>query len=168
MQYKSETRDSLSYNKMNNSETLVRIESMAAENAVVIFSMSTCSMCHAMKRLFRGMGVSPAVHELDLHPYGVDIHRALLRLLGCSSPTSPGALPVVFIGRKMIGSMERVMGFTYQRLTRPSSQRCWCSLALTPCPQFTFSVFFSFSLLVTFLVSKNTKDEVNLSVELET
>ncbi|KAF3505101.1 hypothetical protein Bca4012_046262 [Brassica carinata] len=117
MQYKSETRDSLSYSKVNNmavfpSETFVRIESMAAENAVVIFSVSTCSMCHAMKRLFRGMGVSPAVHELDLHPYGVDVHRALLRLLGCSSggsTTSPGTLPVVFIGGKMVGSMERVM-----------------------------------------------------------
>ena len=114
MQYKTETRGLLSCNKVNNmavfpSETLVRIESMAAENAVVIFSVSTCSMCHAMKRLFRGMGVGPAVHELDLLPYGVDIHRGLLRLLGCSSTTSPGALPVVFIGGKMIGSMERVM-----------------------------------------------------------
>ncbi|KAF8052665.1 hypothetical protein N665_1523s0019 [Sinapis alba] len=114
MQYKTETRNSLSYNKVNNmgvfpSETLVRIESMAAENAVVIFSMSTCSMCHAVKRLFRGMGVSPTVHELDLHPYGVDIHRALLGCSGSGSVTSPGALPVVFIGGKMVGSMERVM-----------------------------------------------------------
>ncbi|KAG2279761.1 hypothetical protein Bca4012_024238 [Brassica carinata] len=118
MQYKTETRGSLpTYNKVNNmnvfpSETLARIESMAAENAVVIFSLSTCCMCHAVKRLFRGLGVSPAVHELDLHPYGADIHRALLRLLGCSSggaSTSPGALPVVFIGGKMVGAMERVM-----------------------------------------------------------
>ncbi|XP_009131384.3 glutaredoxin-C8 [Brassica rapa] len=116
MQYRTETRGSLSYNKVNNmgvfpSDSLVRIESMAAESAVVIFSVSTCCMCHAVKGLFRGMGVSPAVHELDLHPYGVDIHRALLRLLGCSSgaSTSPGGLPVVFIGGKMVGSMERVM-----------------------------------------------------------
>ncbi|KAG7555207.1 Glutaredoxin [Arabidopsis suecica] len=121
MQYETETRGSLSYNNnnskvMNNmnvfpSETLAKIESMAAENAVVIFSVSTCCMCHAIKRLFRGMGVSPAVHELDLLPYGVEIHRALLRLLGCSSggATSPGALPVVFIGGKMVGAMERVM-----------------------------------------------------------
>ncbi|KAJ0229075.1 Glutaredoxin-C8 [Hirschfeldia incana] len=118
MQYKTETRGSLpTYNKVNNmnvfpSETLARIESMAAENAVVIFSLSTCCMCHVVKRLFRGLGVSPAVHELDLHPHGADIHRALLRLLGCSSggaSTSPGALPVVFIGGKMVGAMERVM-----------------------------------------------------------
>ncbi|CAN8256380.1 unnamed protein product [Cochlearia groenlandica] len=111
MQYKTETRG---YNKVNNmgvfpSETLAKIESLAAENAVVIFSTSTCCMCHAVKRLFRGMGVSPAVHELDLHPYGVDIHRALLRLLGGGDGASPVALPVVFIGGKMVGSMERVM-----------------------------------------------------------
>ncbi|VVB14415.1 unnamed protein product [Arabis nemorensis] len=94
------------------SETLVKIESMASENAVVIFSVSTCCMCHAVKRLFRGMGVSPAVHELDLHPNGVEIHRTLLRLLGCSGgggASSPVALPVVFIGGKMVGAMERVM-----------------------------------------------------------
>ncbi|XP_010492199.1 PREDICTED: glutaredoxin-C8 [Camelina sativa] len=119
MQYKTETRGSVSYNngKVNNmmnvfpSETLAKIESMAAENAVVIFSMSTCCMCHAIKRLFRGMGVSPAVHELDLHPNGAEIHRALLRLVGCSSggAATPGGLPVVFIGGKMVGSMERVM-----------------------------------------------------------
>lgn len=118
MQYKTETRGSLSYNnsKVNNmnvfpSETLAKIESMAAENAVVIFSVSTCCMCHAIKRLFRGMGVSPAVHELDFHSNGVEIHRTLLRLLGCSNggATSPGALPVVFIGGKMVGAMERVM-----------------------------------------------------------
>ncbi|CAN7035329.1 unnamed protein product [Brassica oleracea var. botrytis] len=97
MQYKSETRDSLSYSKVNNmavfpSETFVRIESMAAENAVVIFSVSTCSMCHAMKRLFRGMGVSPAVHELDLHPYGVDVHRALLRRVSLAAPAAEAPL----------------------------------------------------------------------------
>ncbi|KAF3506117.1 hypothetical protein F2Q69_00000563 [Brassica cretica] len=116
MQYKTETRSSLSFNKVNNMgvfplDTLVRVESMASENAVVIFSVSTCCMCHAVSGLFRGMGVSPGVHELDLHPYGVEINRALLRLLGCSSgtSTSPGGLPVVFIGGKMVGSMERVM-----------------------------------------------------------
>ncbi|KAL1188977.1 Glutaredoxin-C8 [Cardamine amara subsp. amara] len=117
MQYKTDSRGSLTYNnKVTNmnvfpSETLTRIESMAAESAVVIFSVSTCCMCHAIKRLFCGMGVSPAVHELDLLPYGVEIHRNLLRLLGCSGggATSPGALPVVFIGGKMVGAMERVM-----------------------------------------------------------
>ncbi|CAF1703016.1 hypothetical protein YC2023_037968 [Brassica napus] len=89
--------------------SLLRLESLVAESAVVIFSVSTCCMCHAVKGLFRGMGVSPAVHELDLHPYGGDIQRALIHLLGCSGASSPGALPVVFIGGKLVGAMDRVM-----------------------------------------------------------
>uniref|UniRef100_M4CTR6 Aminotransferase class I/classII large domain-containing protein n=1 Tax=Brassica campestris TaxID=3711 RepID=M4CTR6_BRACM len=47
--------------------------------------------------------------QLDLHPYGGDIQRALIRLLGCSGASSPGALPVVFIGGKLVGAMDRVM-----------------------------------------------------------
>lgn len=61
-------------------------------------------MCHAVKRLFCGMGVSPAVYELDQHPMGKEIERVLVRLLG-NAPT----VPVVFIGGKLVGAMDRVM-----------------------------------------------------------
>ncbi|GMN57459.1 hypothetical protein TIFTF001_026560 [Ficus carica] len=83
-----------------------RIERMAAENAVVIFSISSCCMCHAIKRLFCGMGVNPTVHELDLLPTGSDLQSALSTLLG---GTSSSSLPVVFIGGKLVGAMDRVM-----------------------------------------------------------
>ncbi|KFK37654.1 hypothetical protein AALP_AA3G011200 [Arabis alpina] len=118
MQYQTESWGSYKMNNMrfgggvsmSMADTgLLRIESLASESAVVIFSVSTCCMCHAVKGLFRGMGVSPAVHELDLHPYGGEIQRALIRLLGCSGASSPGALPVVFIGGKLVGAMDRVM-----------------------------------------------------------
>lgn len=59
-------------------------------------------MCHAVKRLFCGMGVNPTVYELDMDPRGKEIERALSRLLGSS-------VPVVFIGGKLIGAMDRVM-----------------------------------------------------------
>ncbi|XP_061359779.1 glutaredoxin-C1-like [Gastrolobium bilobum] len=85
-------------------DPLERIERLASENAVVIFSISTCCMCHAIKRLFCGMGVNPTVHELDEDPRGKDLERALMRLLGCSS-----VVPVVFIGGKLVGTMDRVM-----------------------------------------------------------
>ncbi|KAK7290528.1 hypothetical protein RIF29_05018 [Crotalaria pallida] len=85
-------------------DPLERIERLASENAVVIFSLSTCCMCHAIKRLFCGMGVNPMVHELDEDPRGKDLERALMRLLGTSS-----VLPVVFIGGKLVGTMDRVM-----------------------------------------------------------
>ncbi|KAG2709965.1 hypothetical protein I3843_04G003300 [Carya illinoinensis] len=92
-------------NTASGGDPLQRIERLASENAVVIFSISTCCMCHAIKRLFCGMGVNPTVHELDQDPRGgKDMEAALMRLLGSSS-----AVPVVFIGGKLVGSMDRVM-----------------------------------------------------------
>ncbi|KAA0039838.1 glutaredoxin-C1-like [Cucumis melo var. makuwa] len=82
-----------------------RVIRLAAESAVVIFSVSSCCMCHALKRLLCGMGVSPTVYELDHDPRGKDIERALMRLVGATSPP----VPVVFIGGKLVGSMDRVM-----------------------------------------------------------
>ncbi|XP_051122481.1 glutaredoxin-C1-like [Andrographis paniculata] len=77
---------------------------LASGSAVVIFSVSTCCMCHAVKRLFCGMGVNPTVYELDQDPRGDEIELALSRMLGGGS-----AVPVVFIGGKLVGAMERVM-----------------------------------------------------------
>lgn len=87
-----------------NIDPVERIERMASENAVVIFSVSTCCMCHALKRLLCGMGVNPTVHELDHDPTGKDLERALASLVGSSS-----VVPVVFIGGKLLGTMDRVM-----------------------------------------------------------
>ncbi|WOL11452.1 Glutaredoxin-C3 [Canna indica] len=76
------------------------VERVVAESAVVVFSVSTCCMCHAVKRLFSGMGVSPTVVELDELP---DAHAVLAGLVGGA------ALPVVFIGGRLLGAMDRVM-----------------------------------------------------------
>ncbi|CAL5067425.1 unnamed protein product [Urochloa decumbens] len=88
-----------------------RVERLASESAVVVFSVSSCCMCHAVKRLFCGMGVHPAVHELDLDPRGRDLERALACLLGGGSPEAAAApvVPVVFIGGRLVGAMDRVM-----------------------------------------------------------
>ncbi|CAL4969169.1 unnamed protein product [Urochloa decumbens] len=87
-----------------------RVERLASESAVVVFSVSSCCMCHAVKRLFCGMGVHPAVHELDLDPRGRELERALARLLGYGGGGgAPPVVPVVFIGGKLVGAMDRVM-----------------------------------------------------------
>ncbi|PSS35310.1 Glutaredoxin-C5 like [Actinidia chinensis var. chinensis] len=106
MHYQAEPwADSYNLSTMTNmGDPLQRIERMASENAVVIFSVSTCCMCHAIKRLFCGMGVNPTVYELDEDPNGNDLEEALIRLLGASS-----AVPVVFVGGKLVGAMDRVM-----------------------------------------------------------
>ncbi|KAL4296047.1 hypothetical protein GQ457_12G005420 [Hibiscus cannabinus] len=64
-----------------------RIAKLASQKAVVIFSKSSCCMCHAIKRLFYEQGVSPAIYELDEDVRGKEMERALMRL-GCN-PTVP-------------------------------------------------------------------------------
>nr|AHM25912.1 glutaredoxin 2 [Salvia miltiorrhiza f. alba] len=85
-------------------DPLERIERMAAAHAVVIFSNSTCCMCHAAKRPFCDMGVNPTVYEIDQDPRGKDLEKALLRLLGGAS-----AVPAVFIGGKLVGAIDTVL-----------------------------------------------------------
>ncbi|XP_050206436.1 glutaredoxin-C5 [Mercurialis annua] len=92
---------------MMGSDPLERVARLASESAVVIFSVSSCCMCHAVKRLFCGMGVNPTAYELDQDPRGKEIERALMRLIGVNYYSS--VVPVVFIGGKLIGGMDRVM-----------------------------------------------------------
>ncbi|KAF7145504.1 hypothetical protein RHSIM_Rhsim04G0218000 [Rhododendron simsii] len=80
-----------------------RVGKLASQKAVVIFSKSSCCMCHAIKRLFYEQGVSPMVHELDEDSRGREMEWALMRL-GCNP-----AVPAVFIGGKFVGSANNVM-----------------------------------------------------------
>eukprot|EP00249_Psilotum_nudum_P027212 c34634_g1_i1 orf=303-614(-) len=81
-----------------------RVKRLAAENAVVVFSNSSCCMCHVVKRLLCGLGVNPTIYELDEESGGQELEDALLRLVEDGQ-----AVPVVFIGGKFIGGLERVM-----------------------------------------------------------
>ncbi|KAG6507337.1 glutaredoxin-C9-like [Zingiber officinale] len=102
-----------------------RVARMASGNAVVVFSVSSCCMCHVVKRLLLGLGVGPTVYELDqLDKAGsCEIQAVLEHLLaagvatggaGCSSTsTAPSAtavaVPAVFVGGKLLGGVEKVM-----------------------------------------------------------
>ncbi|XP_058083512.1 glutaredoxin-C1-like [Magnolia sinica] len=81
-----------------------RVMGLAGQNALVIFSNSSCCMCHSIKRLFGELGAHATVYELDQDSRGKETEKALVRLLGRSSP-----LPAVFIGGKLVGSSNEVM-----------------------------------------------------------
>ncbi|KAF8732279.1 hypothetical protein HU200_016259 [Digitaria exilis] len=84
----------------------IRVARMASGNAVVVFSSSGCCMCHVVKRLLLGLGVGPTVYELDhLSPGGRDIQAALSQLL----PPGHPPVPVVFVGGRLLGGVEKVM-----------------------------------------------------------
>ncbi|CAM8960589.1 unnamed protein product [Rhodiola kirilowii] len=73
----------------------MRIQRLVTENPVVIFSRSSCCMCHVMKNLLASVGVHPTVIELD----EVEI-RGL---------KGDGA-PVLFVGGNRVGGLEGLVG----------------------------------------------------------
>ncbi|XP_066398571.1 glutaredoxin-C9-like [Miscanthus floridulus] len=85
-----------------------RVARMASGNAVVVFSASGCCMCHVVKRLLLGLGVGPTVYELDQMAGtggGREIQAALSQLL----PPGQPPVPVVFVGGRLLGGVEKVM-----------------------------------------------------------
>lgn len=85
-----------------------RVARMASGNAVVVFSASGCCMCHVVKRLLLGLGVGPTVYELDQmtgNGGGREIQAALAQLL----PPGQPPVPVVFVGGRLLGGVEKVM-----------------------------------------------------------
>ncbi|RVX20913.1 Glutaredoxin-C11 [Vitis vinifera] len=64
-----------------------RVEELARKNAAVIFTKSSCCMCHSIKTLFYDLGASPAIHELDKDARGREMEWALRRI-GCN-PSVP-------------------------------------------------------------------------------
>ncbi|CAA6666141.1 unnamed protein product [Spirodela intermedia] len=74
-----------------------RVGRLIVENPVVIFSRSSCCMCHVMKRLLAAIGVHPMVRR------GVSL--PLLRRWRPWGLVSP----VVFIGGAAVGGLESLM-----------------------------------------------------------
>ncbi|KAJ8767521.1 hypothetical protein K2173_017590 [Erythroxylum novogranatense] len=93
-----------------------RVKQLVAERPVVIFSRSTCCMCHTIKTLLCDFGVNLAVYELDEIPRGREIEQALSRL-GCQS------LPAVFIGGELVGGANEVMSLHLNRSLIPMLRR---------------------------------------------
>ncbi|GMI82331.1 hypothetical protein HRI_001902400 [Hibiscus trionum] len=85
----------------NDSETSVR--KLVVENAVIVFGRRGCCMSHVVNRLLLGLGVNPAVCEVD-----EEKEEAVLNEL---SIISGGGIqfPVVFVGGKLFGGLDRVM-----------------------------------------------------------
>ncbi|KAF8660939.1 hypothetical protein HU200_057318 [Digitaria exilis] len=89
-----------------------RVMKLASERAVVVFTLSSCCMCHTMTKLMQDLSVNALVHELDSDPRGKEMERALLKMLGGKGPAVPAVappVPAVFVGGNLIGSTDKVM-----------------------------------------------------------
>ncbi|KAK7843787.1 monothiol glutaredoxin-s9 [Quercus suber] len=80
-----------------------RVRDLASKKAAVIFTKSSCFMCHSIKQLFYELGASPEIHELDQDANGREMEYAL-RGLGCTP-----SVPAVFIGGKYVGSAKDII-----------------------------------------------------------
>ncbi|KAJ6713705.1 GLUTAREDOXIN-C5 [Salix viminalis] len=107
------------------SDPLEKVARLASGSAVVVFSISSCCMCHAVKRLFCGMGVNPTVYELDHDPRGKGdregINEAAREFNFCAG----------CVHRREANWFHGPShGFPYQWNSRAPTQGSWSALAL--------------------------------------
>ncbi|XP_019164293.1 PREDICTED: glutaredoxin-C11-like [Ipomoea nil] len=81
-----------------------RIRELSSKKAAVIFTKSSCFMCHSIKALFYELGASPAVHELDQDDVSGREMEWALRSMGCNP-----SVPAVFVGGHFVGSAKDVI-----------------------------------------------------------
>lgn len=84
------------------------IESLTVNKPLMIFSKSTCCLCHTVKTLIYSLGAKPTVYEVDEIPNGQQIEMALQEL--GLNPT----VPAVFIGQKFVGGANEVISLHVQ------------------------------------------------------
>lgn len=87
------------------------VEAVVSGNAVIVFGRSGCCMCHVARRLLLGHGVNPAMFEVD-EKDEASVVEELTRISGVNNGDGGLSLqfPVVFVGGKMFGGLEKVMG----------------------------------------------------------
>ncbi|KAL5576671.1 hypothetical protein UlMin_018370 [Ulmus minor] len=84
------------------------VQIMVSENALIVFGKRGCCMCHVVKRLLLGHGVNPRVFEVD-----DDGEAAVLEEISKSNGEGKSEtglqFPVVFVGGKVFGGLEKVI-----------------------------------------------------------
>lgn len=77
-----------------------------AENAVVVFARPGCCMCHVVKLLLHGHGVNPVIFDVDER----NEKEVSIDLKKMADDAVAPEFPVVFVGGKLFGGLEEVMG----------------------------------------------------------
>ncbi|PPS19959.1 hypothetical protein GOBAR_AA00622 [Gossypium barbadense] len=93
----------LSIDEEETAET--RIRRLISEHPLIIFSRSSCCMCHVMKKLLVTIGVHPTVIELDDHEFASLPRSPSYDTLISSQNLSPA----VFIGGTCVGGLESLV-----------------------------------------------------------
>ncbi|KAK1285628.1 Glutaredoxin-C9 [Acorus calamus] len=83
------------------------IEGLVKESPVLVLGRRGCCMCHVVKRLLLGLGVNPAVCEID--GGGDEEARFTAELVAATAGGSVPQLPAVFIGGRLVGGLDRLV-----------------------------------------------------------
>ncbi|KAF8043357.1 hypothetical protein BT93_A1638 [Corymbia citriodora subsp. variegata] len=81
------------------------VREMVSENALIVVARRGCCMGHVVKRLLLGLGVNPAVYEVDEE----DEKRVADELERIGGGGGEVQFPTVFIGGRLFGGLDRVM-----------------------------------------------------------
>ncbi|KAJ0742694.1 putative thioredoxin-disulfide reductase [Helianthus annuus] len=95
------------------SEKMAVVTRLVKDRAVVIFSKSSCCICHSIKTLICSFGANPTVYELDERPDGQQIEKELIAL-GCKP-----SVPAVFIGQELVGGSNEIMSLHLKGMLVP-------------------------------------------------
>jgi glutaredoxin 3 len=77
------------------------VRQVVQDNPVVVVGRKGCCMSHVVSRLLQGLGVNPTVYEVL-----TEEETAVAREV---SGTGDAVFPVVFIGGKLLGPIDRLM-----------------------------------------------------------
>ncbi|KAL0442716.1 UNVERIFIED_CONTAM: Monothiol glutaredoxin-S13 [Sesamum latifolium] len=80
------------------------VRKLVAENAVVVFARKGCCMCHVVKLLLHGHGVSPTIVHVD-DQKEADVITEISEI-NSAAPQ----FPAVFVGGELFGGLEEIMG----------------------------------------------------------
>ncbi|KAM3300103.1 hypothetical protein ACQJBY_041236 [Aegilops geniculata] len=75
-----------------------------AESPVLVVGRRGCCLSHVVERLLQGLGVNPAVHEV-----ADDEAELAAAVTGDAGGEVVVALPVVFVGGRLLGGLDRLM-----------------------------------------------------------
>ncbi|GAU34443.1 hypothetical protein TSUD_06540 [Trifolium subterraneum] len=103
MSMNSNSSSSLSIDIDESAET--KIHRLITEHPVIIFTRSSCCMCHVMKKLLSTIGVNPTVIELDDNEIASLPHDDDDDLASVLRNRSPA----VFIGGACVGGLESLV-----------------------------------------------------------
>ncbi|KAJ9168786.1 hypothetical protein P3X46_020276 [Hevea brasiliensis] len=83
------------------------VQKLVLENSVIVFGKRGCCMCHVVKKLLLGLGVNPTVFEVDEKEEAAVMNE--LSNINGGKIGGEVQFPVVFVGGKLFGGLERVM-----------------------------------------------------------